>query len=87
MLLKLPISYSFQNFLKFLPIILKLFTYHHLLFLYYSYNFDCVNDNNVHNAYDEYYTGEEGVCSADISSEFALLPSCSPSFSHSLKQS
>jgi len=41
-------------------------------------NFDCVNDNNnVHNGYDEYYTGEQGVSSVDFSSETTLLLSCS----------
>jgi len=45
-----------KEFSKILSIII-LFPYHHLCIIL-QCNFYCVNDNNVHNAYGEYYTGE-----------------------------
>jgi len=53
MLLKLPII-PFRISQNFYPLF---FIYSHII-PYYSSIFDCINDNNVHNAYNEYYTEE-----------------------------
>ena len=44
------------NFSNILPIVLNLFPYYHLLFLYYSFDFNCIGNNNGHSAYGDYYT-------------------------------
>ena len=67
MLLVWPTSYSFQNFPKFLSVILRVFPYHHhhLIFLYYSLNFYCIIDNDVHNSYSNWLLGTFSVIKID----------------------
>ena len=62
-------------YLLFLPKLLKkfeplfLFYSHIITYVYYSCNFYCIGDNNVHNTHSDYYTGEQDIASADFSSE------------------
>jgi len=79
MLLKLPTipSKISQNFYSFLN--------HSHIITYYSSNFYCVNDNNFHNAYCEYYSYWRTKCLQwRFSSESALLPLCPLSLSYNI---